>query len=269
MGMTTTGRLYERAAAASGDRQAPLWHLDPTQTFFAGPLDYNAAHQHGAPVYLAGLYGRFGLRIGAGPWMVCRTAVIPAGVTHELDLGGNPLAVFYIEAPVGDAAALAPLVRDAREVGGALVGASGEVLPMRALFEDSSSTAWTGEALNDLLHFAKGRARRSVDPRLARALELMRGFDEDLPPIAAARCAETAGLSASRFQHLFTAQMGIPFRRYRSWIRMRRAIEAIVEGANFTTAAHSAGFADQAHFAHAFRQTFGAPASRSLTGVRR
>jgi AraC-like DNA-binding protein len=50
---------------------------------------------------------------------------------------------------------------------------------------------------------------------------------------------------------------------------MRRAIEEIVAGANFTAAAHAAGFADQAHFAHDFRRTFGAPASRSLSGVRR
>jgi hypothetical protein len=32
-----------------------LWHLDPGRTLFIGPLDYNASHQHGAPVYLTGL----------------------------------------------------------------------------------------------------------------------------------------------------------------------------------------------------------------------
>ncbi|WP_158807555.1 helix-turn-helix transcriptional regulator [Beijerinckia sp. L45] len=261
-------RLYERAGLAS-DHPAPLWHLDSAHTFFAGPLDYNAAHRHGAPVYLAGLYGRFGLRIAGGSWLTCRTAMIPAGVVHELDLGGNPLAVFYVEASAGDAAGLAPLVADAEEVGGALVGASGEVAALRALFESSTGAAWAGEALADLLRFATARARRPIDPRLARALDLMDTRDADFPPLAASRCASAAGLSASRFQHLFTAQMGIPFRRYRGWVRMRRAIRAVVEGANFTTAAHDAGFADQAHFAHAFRQTFGAPASKSLTGIRR
>jgi AraC-like DNA-binding protein len=261
-------RLYERATTASG-HPAPLWHLDATRTFFAGPLDYNAAHQHGAPVYLAGLYGRFRLRIAGGSWLTCRTAMIPAGVIHELDLGGDPLAVFYIEASAGDAATLAPLVAGAEETGGALLGASGEVAPLRALFESETGISWAGDALADMLQFAEKRARRPIDQRLAAALDLLEASDIDASPLPASRCASATGLSASRFQHLFTAQMGIPFRRYRSWVRMRRAIDAIVKGANFTTAAHGAGFADQAHFAHAFRQTFGAPASKSLTAIRR
>ncbi|WP_245425620.1 hypothetical protein [Phyllobacterium brassicacearum] len=35
--------------------------------------------------------------------------------------------------------------------------------------------------------------------------------------------------------------MGVPFRRYRAWNRMRAAISEIVNGSNFTTAAHAAG----------------------------
>jgi methylphosphotriester-DNA--protein-cysteine methyltransferase len=45
-----------------------------------------------------------------------------------------------------------------------------------------------------------------------------------------------------RFQHLFTQEVGVPFRRYRAWNRMRMAISEIVKGSNFTTAAHAAGF---------------------------
>ena len=79
----------------------------------------------------------------------------------------------------------------------------------------------------------------------------------------------SVGLSPSRFQHLFTDAVGVPFRRYRAWLRMRRAIGAVIDGSNFTGAAHAAGFADQAHFAHDFRRTFGAPASLSLRDIRR
>jgi AraC-like DNA-binding protein len=50
---------------------------------------------------------------------------------------------------------------------------------------------------------------------------------------------------------------------------MRAAIGDIINGSNFTTAAHAAGFADQVHFAREFRRTFGAPASRGLSRVRR
>jgi quercetin dioxygenase-like cupin family protein len=90
------GSLYERAAITSGELDA-LWHVEDGRTFFAGPLDYNASHQHGAPVFLAGLYGKFRLRLDGGRWIPCHSAVIPAGVRHELNVGGNPLSVFYVE----------------------------------------------------------------------------------------------------------------------------------------------------------------------------
>lgn len=61
--------LYERAAAETAEL-GPLWHVDDGRTFFVGPLEYNALHQHGAPVYLAGIYGLFGLRMQGGEWLL-------------------------------------------------------------------------------------------------------------------------------------------------------------------------------------------------------
>ncbi len=264
--MTADKRLYEPATPDSGELDA-LWHVEEGRTFFAGPLDHNASHQHGAPVYLAGLYGSFGLRMEGGKWLSCRTAVIPAGVLHELDIGGNPLAVFYIEPDIACVHALTPLVRNTREVDGVLVGSTGEVSLLRTLYEDRAGTRWAGSALTDLLGFAQRRAVRQIDPRVSRVVKGMYARYNDLTPVAQL-ASWAAGLSASRFQHLFTQEVGVPFRRYRAWHRMRAAIREIVKGSNFTTAAHTAGFSDQAHFAHDFRRTFGAPASRSLSRVR-
>jgi AraC-like DNA-binding protein len=243
-----------------------LWHLDEGITFFAGPLNYNASHQHGAPVYLAGIHGAFALRTKGGKWLTCSAAVIPAGVLHELDIGGNPIAVFYIEPGMADIRALIPLMRDTVEENGALIGKSGETSLMRELYEDISGLQWAGPALRDLLAFSGRHAVRDIDARIFRVIDVMNDDRFDLTPVV--QLAGTVGLSASRFQHLFTQQVGVPFRRYRAWNRMRMAISEIVSGSNFTAAAHAAGFADQAHFAHDFRRTFGAPASRSLSGVR-
>ena len=111
------------------------------------------------------------------------------------------------------------------------------------------------------------RADQPVDPRIAKILVALRARPE--AGMSAGRLAAAASLSSSRMQHLFSAAMGVPFRRYRAWLRMRRAIEAVLRGANFTGAAHEAAFADQAHFANAFRRTFGVPASYSLQDIRR
>lgn len=259
-------RLYERATGHAAGL-GPLWFVDAGRLFFAGQLTYNAMHQHGAPVFLAGIYGPFRLRIHGSDWLSCRTAVIPAGVLHELDMRGEPLAVFYIEPSVDGADALIPLMGDVREVGGALVGRTGEFALVRELWEDSASARWTGEALDDLLAFARPRAGRSVDPRIARIVDqLARRHDERTP---VRHLAADLGLSASRFQHLFTQEVGVPFRRYRAWRRIRVAIGEVAAGSSFTQAAHAAGFADQAHFSRDFRRTFGAPPSHSMLGVRR
>ena len=69
--------------------------------------------------------------------------------------------------------------------------------------------------------------------------------------------AARAGLSPSRFLHLFKAETGVPLRRYRIWNRMGAAIRASGEGASLTEAAHAAGFASSAHFSSAFRDMFG------------
>ncbi|MCJ2047615.1 AraC family transcriptional regulator [Methylobacterium sp. J-078] len=257
--------MNERAAPA--DRSpGPIWHVEGAHTLFAGPLAYNASHQHGAPVYLAGLYGAFRIRFQPGDWITCRTAFIPAGMPHELDCGGDPLGVLYREPDAG-ARALAGLMGPADLIGPALVGRSGEVSALRALFERRDACDWVGEAIADLSAFAGRRTDPPVDPRIARILVQLRARPE--ASMSAGRLADAASLSSSRMQHLFSATMGVPFRRYRGWLRMRRAIEAVVQGANFTRAAHEAAFADQAHFANAFRRTFGAPASYSLLDIRR
>lgn len=258
-------RLYERAAAATGALD-PLWHIDEARAVFAGPLTYNAAHQHSIPVYVAGLYAPFGLRISGENWLTCRAAVLPAGVSYELDVGGNPLAVFYLEPSIAGVDALTPLVRNTREVQGALIGTAGETSLLRDLYEDGSGTRWARSALDDLLGYSTQRAARTLDPRVSRVVRSMHRSHDELTPVA--QVARSVGLSSSRFQHVFAQEVGVPYRRYRAWHRLRAAIREIVNGSSFTEAAHAAGFADQAHFAHNFRRTFGAPASRSLLRVR-
>jgi AraC-like DNA-binding protein len=112
-----------------------------------------------------------------------------------------------------------------------------------------------------VLCFARRKARRQIDTRIARAVGAMAQMTDAASVTVA---ADAAGLSASRFQHLFTREVGVPFRRYRVWHRLRAAIRAAASGSSLTSAAYAAGFADQAHFTREFRRTFGAPPSRGL-----
>ena len=262
-------RLYERAVRCSETAAGPLpiWHVDAGRALFVGPLGRNAPHAHSVPVYLAGLYEPFRLRIAGGSWRTCRTAVIPAGLPYEFDVAGQPLAVLYLEPSEAGAEALAPLATRTRDVDGALVGRGGELSLIREVYEAPDGASRVGTALDDLMAFAKARGRRTLDPRISQAVaRLSAGTDDAL---RVAEVARAVGLSPSRFQHIFVEEVGVPFRRFRLWQRLRAAIAEIAAGASFTDAAHRAGFFDQAHFARTFRQTFGAPASPSLRRVRR
>lgn len=243
-----------------------LWHVDDGLSLFVGPLRRNAKHSHAVTVFLAGLYGPFALRIDEGDWRSCRTAVVPAGVPYAFDMQGAPLAVLYVEPGVARVQHLARLLKNTREEHGALVGNGGETSVLREVFEDRESLSWVGSALDSLMRFAAATSA-PVDPRVRRVLARLRKDYVDLGGIAAV--AATAGLSPSRFQHVFSRDVGVPFRRYRAWCRMRAAIVAVLGGSNLTAASHTAGFADQAHFSRDFRRIFGAPANPSLAKVRR
>ncbi|CAG22211.1 helix-turn-helix transcriptional regulator [Photobacterium profundum] len=69
--------------------------------------------------------------------------------------------------------------------------------------------------------------------------------------------AQKLALSESRFLHLFSKELGIPWRPYLLWCRMICAVRAILNGESATDAAHMAGFSDSAHLSRTFRKTFG------------
>jgi AraC-like DNA-binding protein len=93
-------------------------------------------------------------------------------------------------------------------------------------------------------------------PAIRKVLRQLRGEgprgDESLEALAA-----LAGLSPSRFMHVFSEQVGIPLRPYLRWLKLERAAMAIAGGASAAEAAHAAGFADAAHMARSFRSMLG------------
>jgi AraC-like DNA-binding protein len=238
------------------------------KTLFIGCLDQVTWHRHGTAALVAGLTGDFRLRGPSGRWVSCRAAAIPAGVRHALDVGGAPLAVFY---PEPDVATLSQLAR----LGGAwyaseqiLVGRRAPIQVFREIYERQGGTDGVTEALADLMRFARaGTGPPALDPRIARALERLRARPGD--PTGIARLAAAEGLSASRFLHLFKQEVGIPFRRFRIWNRLRAASRLALAGASLTEAALAAGFADSAHFARLHRESFGVSASSTLRRLAR
>jgi AraC-like DNA-binding protein len=66
------------------------------------------------------------------------------------------------------------------------------------------------------------------------------------------------GLSESTFSHLFSKQVGIPFRRYLLWKRLKKSISIYLNSRkSLTDVSQDMGFSDQAHFTNSFKDVFG------------
>ncbi len=238
------------------------------KTLFIGGLDYVDWHSHGAPVFIASLGGNFRLRWPGSTWVSCRTAIIPAGFRHALDTGDEPVAVFYPEPHLARFCDLTRLGHGWDAEDKVLIGRHPDLSAFLELYESRDSLTFVGEALDDLLCFMRSREKASpIDPRIARVLERLEAAPDDLT--AAANLAKTEGLSASRFQHLFSDQVGVPFRRFRIWNRVRATLSLALDGQSLTQAAHNSGFSDLAHFTRLHRDTFGVTATSTLRRVAR
>jgi AraC-like DNA-binding protein len=90
-----------------------------------------------------------------------------------------------------------------------------------------------------------------------RVIRYLRQPNLDRRSTSLAHLSTIAELSPSRLMHVFTGSVGIPLRRYLSWLRIQRAAGAMAAGCSATEAAHVAGFADGSHLTRTFRRTLG------------
>src|SRR5262249_31295139 len=103
-----------------------------------------------------------------------------------------------------------------------------------------------------------GQPRRPrIHPAIRRVIRDLRSHPLNPRATTLARLAQLAGLSPSRFIHVFTESIGIPLRRYLLWLRVQRAVGSLAAGRTVTESAYLAGFADAAHLARTFRRMLG------------
>jgi AraC-like DNA-binding protein len=264
--MNSPRSLYETAAICGYPNA--LLHVGERNMCYVGTLDYVAPHHHGAPVLTVGLYGSFEIRVAGGAWATCRTAIVPAGVRYELDSHGEPLGEYYPEPNRAPQSALSPLLRNAKERDGIISSQSNGLSLMRELYEDRGSHMWVAEAIGTLLDRCERKAEADgIDPRLTAVISYLQQYPDDQTSVE--QLARANNLSASRFRHLFSEQIGTSYRRYRMWNRLRAAISRAVSGATLTDAALAVGFSDSAHFSHNFQDTFGVTPSYVMRRIAR
>ena len=96
------------------------------------------------------------------------------------------------------------------------------------------------------------------DERIQKSLKFVSNSNE-LGDIRADEISKFVGLSESRFLHLFKDQVGVPFRKFILWQKLKNAILLVANAkdANLTEIAHEAGFSDSAHLSKVIKSSFG------------
>lgn len=118
----------------------------------------------------------------------------------------------------------------------------------------------------DRLCLGEALPRRAIDPRVARAILQIGRFRGE--PVTAASCAAEAGLSPSRFLHLFKEETGISFRSFRAWKRARHLLHFANRDINLAHLAQDIGYPDSTHFSHSIRRFYGLKPRAIFSGSR-
>ena len=192
----------------------------------------------------------------------CRTALIEPNRLHFLRISGADCAFLYLDALSHD---LASLRRRCRRPGPTvsmdLDGEDDLIVLLAGMPRSDEGWRSASPSLSAALCFQNLPSDRRIVSAVDGLLSAP-GLEADTATLAA-----RAGLSVSRFQHLFKATTGVTVRRFRIWARMRRAMAMAVAGATITHAALEAGFSSPAHFAAAFREMFGMAPTELLAGT--
>lgn len=243
--------------------------LMPDRVLYVGLLGAPTVRtMGGVSVYVAS-EGAIRVRVDGGEWESGELAVVQPYVPHQVASEARLILMLGVEAETVDLAALPePLnacgvVDDPRFV----QRARAAVDALRA------SAPWAGTAPDlpamdvDALFFGGPLAPRVLDARIRRVVDSIKR--DSSASMSAEDCARSVHLSFSRFLHVFKAQVGAPFRSFRTWKRARSLLHHVNRDANLVHVALDTGYPDSTHFSHSIRQVYGLKPKDIFAGSRR
>lgn len=233
----------------------PTVWLWPGQALYAGPGLGLRPHSGSVWCLVVGVDGPVQVT-ALGDTIVARSVLIPPRITHHLSIQGA-MVLSYLDPSSQRSTSCRHQFTDFRgQIG---VGHAAESRLTALPCDDDAARRWLDIAAPDVPH--------RIDPRIELVAKHIR--EDPTASISARELAASAGLSESRFLHLFRREAGTSLRRYRIWSRLVAAGTAVAAGQNLTTAAADAGFASPSHLADSFKATFGLSATQLLsTGLR-
>jgi AraC-like DNA-binding protein len=222
-----------------------LWQ--PGLLSYLGPGGSSARHAHHAIQLAVSFDDPFELTLD-DRLVVARAALIPSWEPHAFETSDRRIYYALVE-PLGSRGT--GLAQRARELLGRDLA---ELIPMapEPAPEPHSLVSYAERLICSL---TAPCLTPPLSPHVISALAYLDSGLHGRPRLREA--ARAACISPSRLTHLFSQQVGIPFRRFVLWLRLRRAAEHAWAGSSLTEAAIAAGFSDLAHLSPVCKRTFG------------
>ena len=214
---------------------------------FRGPVGPNKAHSHWASQLTVALDGALEFEAADSGRRGSKAVYLYSKVTHQLFSGFvcsiyfDPLSASRLES-LGHGSTAGWVALSEHQLPAEL-GTLSAATDLRALLDSELLRVTAPASVSD---------DRFPDVAREVAAQLRDGNDLDRDALA-----RLVNLSPSRFSHWFVEQSGIPSRSYKKWLKLRMAMDALLDGEKPTDAAMLAGFSDLAHMSRAFSESFG------------
>lgn len=241
-----------------------LMLITPERVFYAGLLGRPRQRCPGAFHVYVSIEGTLWLTTANGGESCGELAVVAPDVRHTI-ASEHRAAICLVIEPES--------VREGAfdELAARLSGADGPVFAqrIRAAFRALQLRQYGDDISNaefDTMCFGEALPPRRLDPRVIKSIAQIGRFCGE--PVTAASCAAEAGLSSSRFLHLFKQETGISFRAFRAWKRARHLLHFANQDLNLAHLAQDIGYPDSTHFSHSIRRFYGLKPRAIFSGSR-
>lgn len=248
--------------SASGIGRPRIMLITPSRIAYRSLFGKPGVRTFGAWMFYLALDQAFQISVDGGPVRAESIALVPPYVPHRVSTPDRELAQVLIEAETvesrttGGISALGSLIDTPERRAETLTRMrEGFERPLRSP-EDF-----------DRQFFGRDLPARALDTRISRAIARINACRAG--SITAEACAAAAGLSFSRFTHLFGSETQTTFRRFRAWKRARGLLPMVGAGLSLVNVALDAGYADSTHFSHSVRQFYGYTPRDIFSGSRR
>jgi AraC-like DNA-binding protein len=198
------------------------------------------------------LEGELRARTTRRKWMKCGAILVKPDMPHEVEAVNVRVLLAFVEAESNlGAALLGNLQSKLTVLPEDTVTEWRRYLGQPEMLNPRRVEAWVRQ------HLLSGKRMPHLHPGVRKVLRTIQEEIGSREDFSLSRMAQIAGLSNSRFMHVFTVAVGVPLRRYILWLRLQRACGELMRGASIIAAAQRSGFADAAHLTRTVRRMLG------------